>query len=131
MRTTIIAIILAGAICFPAFMLSHNPKVDALVERIERLELRMTRPENRFEANNSKIKEGFAELKELLNREYTHIIPVSGGFLGIKKDDFKSLDIKWKSGEYYILELHPYGERSFVFGLRKDGIVAWKYIEQE
>ena len=93
-----LTIILALAICVSAYMFSRSPKVDTLVERIEEVEAdmdillsaveitlgNMARIESRFETNNYKIKEGFAELKELLNREYTHIIPVSGGFLGVR-----------------------------------------------
>ena len=97
MKTTILAIILALSICGSAYMLKYNPDLSALTEKMEELEADMdillsaveitvgdmARIESRFETNNAKIQKGFAELKELLNREYTYIIPISEGFLGI------------------------------------------------
>ena len=41
------------------------------------------------------------------------------------------LDIKWKTGEYYIIEFSPWGEKPFAFGLREDGVVVWKYTDSQ
>lgn len=44
-------------------------------------------------------------------------------------------DVKWKCTnpyqEHYLIEISPWGERPFVFGLREDGVVVWKYIDDD
>jgi len=41
-------------------------------------------------------------------------------------------NVIWKTrAGHYILEFNIMNEKSFVFGLRDDGIVAWKYINNK
>lgn len=42
------------------------------------------------------------------------------------------LDIQWKTSfGHYIVEFAPINERPFAIGLREDGVVVWKYIDNE
>ena len=100
MKKLILATVLAVSLCFSAYILSYNPEPKNLIERIESVEADMVillkaveitvgnvaRLETRFEVNNGNIKERLAELKELIEREYSYIIPIDGGFLGIRED---------------------------------------------
>ena len=74
----IIALILALSLCISAYILSYNPEPDNLIERIEHVEAEVRAL--RVEMIGYK-----AEIRER-TRPYTHIIPVSGGFLGVRKD---------------------------------------------
>ena len=72
-----IAIILALAICFSAYILSYNPEPDNLIERIESVEAEMQALRVEFIGYKAQIWE--------MTSPFTHIIPVSGGFLGVRQ----------------------------------------------
>ena len=85
MKISFIAIILALAICFPAFMLSRNSEIEELECRIQQVEREIAILQNRFKTNNANIQTGLLELKGMLI-EYNWIIAVSGGFLGVREE---------------------------------------------
>ena len=70
---------LAVSLCFSAYILSYNPEPDNLTERIEHVEAEVQAL--RFELSVYK-----SEIWDR-TRPFDHVIPISGGFLGIRKEE--------------------------------------------
>lgn len=78
MKLTLIALILALSLCVSAYILSYNPKPDNLIERIEHVEAEVRALRTEFIGYKAQIWER--------TEPYTHVIPIDGGFLGVRKD---------------------------------------------
>ncbi len=81
----LITLILALAICASAFILSRNPEIDALEKRYYQLEVDFSRLERRYDELQAKCEGVIAEVREIVTTGFSHVIPISGGFLGVKK----------------------------------------------
>ena len=75
MKLTLIALILTLSLCFSAYMLNRNPEIEDLIERIEHVEAEVRALRVEMIGYKAVIWERTAP--------FTHVIPVSGGFLGI------------------------------------------------
>ena len=78
MKLILIALILALSLCVSAYMLNRNPEIDDLRCRIEHVEAEVQALRGEFIGYKAEIRER--------TRPYTHILPVSGGFLGVRED---------------------------------------------
>ena len=77
MKLIIIAIILALSLCASAYILSYKPEPDNLIERIESVEAEMQALRVEMIGYKAQIWER--------TQPYTHIIPIDGGFLGVRQ----------------------------------------------
>ena len=95
MKTTILAIILAGSLCTSAFILNRNFHGNALIERIAKTEIQMGLLQSKFEESNKKAQMVIDEVKCIVQEgyaPYSHIIPTSKGYLGIISSRYKQND---------------------------------------
>ena len=86
MKLLVIAItLLTLAICAFAFTLSRNPEIDALEKRYYQLEAQFNRLEFRYDELQAKCEGVIAEVREIVTMEFSHVIPISGGyFVGVR-----------------------------------------------
>ena len=90
MKTTILAIILAVSLCTTAFILNRNFHGNALIKRIAKAEIEIVVLQDRFEISNKNAQMVIDEVKCIVQEgyaPYSKIIPISGGFLGIRKEE--------------------------------------------
>lgn len=88
MKTTILAIILAVSLCTTAYILNRNFHGKVLIDRIERVERDMMVLEDKYDSSNRNARRVIKEVKRIVEEGYApydFIIPVSKGYLGIKK----------------------------------------------
>ncbi len=86
MKLTLIAIILALAIFTAASIFSRNPEIDALEKRYYHLEVQFRRLESRYDELQAKCEGVIAEVREIVTMEFSHVIPVAGGyFVGVRE----------------------------------------------
>ncbi len=79
MKLTLIALILALSLCVSAYLLSYKPEPDNLIERIEDVETEVQALRVEWIGYKAEIWERTSP--------FTHIIPIDGGFLGIKEEE--------------------------------------------
>lgn len=92
MKTTILAILLSVSLVVTAYILNRNFHGNVLIKRIERVELDMMALEDRYDSSNRNARRVIKEVKRIVEEGYahfyapfSHIIPVSGGFLGLRE----------------------------------------------
>ncbi len=89
MRTTILAIILAVSLCTTAYILNRNFHGNVLIQRLERVELDMMALEDEYGSSERNARWVIKEVQRIVEEgyaPYSRIIPIKGGFLGIKQD---------------------------------------------
>ena len=89
MKPTILAIILAVSLVATAYILNRNFHGNVLIERIAKTEIKIAVLQSKFEESKKKAQMVIDEVKCLVQEGYApydFIIPVSGGFLGIKEE---------------------------------------------
>ncbi len=76
--------IIALAICASACTLNSNPEIDALEKRYYHLEAQFRRLEFRYDELQAKCEGVIEEVREIVTTGFSHVIPISGGFLGVR-----------------------------------------------
>ena len=87
MKTIILAIILAISLCTTAYILNRNFHGNVLIERIAKAEIKIAVLQDRFERDQHHAQRVIDEVKCIVQEgyaPYSHVIPIKGGFLGIK-----------------------------------------------
>jgi len=88
-KTTILAIMLSVSLCTTAYILNRNFHDRTMIERIAKAEIKIYLLRNRFEVSDANARRVIDEVKKIAQEgyaPYSHIIPISGGFLGVKKE---------------------------------------------
>ena len=76
--------IIALTICIWIVVFSPNPEIDALEKRYYHLEAQFRRLEFRYDELQAKCEGVIAEVREIVTTGFSHVIPISGGFLGVR-----------------------------------------------
>ena len=88
MRTTIIAIMLSVSLCGTAYILNRNFHDYTWLRRIAKAEIEIYLLQSKFEESNRNAQRVIDEVKCIVQEGYApydFIIPVPGGFLGIRE----------------------------------------------